>query len=119
MAPRTPREARVWNYLNQTEEWWPIHTWPAYIQTLCLERHKRNRERFTMMFFFLANGLEPAVAASWTLMTDVIRGVPISHGYDDAAIRQVHQIQTQHATGSLYRDSKLMYDMVLGRVVPM
>jgi len=113
--PQDPRQARIWNFLNSGEDFFPIRDWPDYLQTLQLKQHRVNRERFTLFFFLAANGLDPEVAAQWTLLNDVIHGRLITRGYDYQAHRQVQQLITQHTSGSLYSGRKRIYDMNAGR----
>jgi len=114
--PTNARQARIWNYLNTGEDFYPIRDWPPYLRALVLSPHRLNRGRFTLFFFLVVNGLEPQEAAMWTLLNDVRGGNPISGGYDHEARRQVQQMVKQHEDGSLYRQRKHMYNMASGKV---
>jgi len=114
--PINPRMARVWNYLNTGEDFYPIRDWPAYLRASIMSSHRMNRQRFNLFFFLVANGLEPEVAGQWTLLYDVKDGVPLSMGYDYEAKRQVQQMIKQHNDGSLYRERKHIYSMASGKV---
>jgi len=119
VRPRTPREARVWNYLNGDTPFWEIRVWPQYLQALALKEHKVNRERFTLYFFLTANGLDPKLARDWVLMTDYVRRTDtanremkiISQGYDRAAGLHIEQLYIQAGTGTLFQGRKRMYNM--------
>jgi len=114
--PTNARQARVWNFLNSGDDFYPIREWPAYLRQNVMSPHRRNRERYTLFFFLVANGLDPTTAGLWTLLSDVSHGHILTEGYDAQAERQVAQMMVQHDDGSLYRERKYMYNMSSGKV---
>lgn len=103
VMPRTQREARVFNYGRSEElreQFWPIDFWPTYIQLLWLKAHLTYKDRWTLYRFFVLNGLDPALAGSWTLLTDVARDpvnggyTLISQNYDRAAWEHIASMQS-------------------------
>jgi len=94
------RRARVWNYYNKQDEFWPMREWPKWVQELGLLPHKNLRERFTFFRFLAVNGLRPEMCGAWTLTNDVKQGQNlVQNGYDDAAWRHVAQMQQQLMDG--------------------
>lgn len=121
----TPRETRLIEYLHTQDVFFRFGDWPRYIRDIMLKPHKNNRERYTLFFFFVANGLEPATAAEWTLLIDYRRpaggGAPreIRGGYDLSAQQHMIQMIRQVEQETFFRGNKAMMDMTLGRVVMM
>lgn len=118
-GPLTPREARIISYLHSQDIFFKYGSWPEYLRDLALLPHKNNRQRFTLFFFLVGNGLEPELAVLWTLLVDVRSGKLIQGVYDDSAKKQMVQLKTQVYTDTLFTGSKAMMDMTLGRVVMM
>jgi len=73
------RRARLRNYFNKQDFFFPIHTWPTYLQDLMLEEIHRRRDRFTLFFFLVANGLEPHIAVEWISARDYYNGELVAH----------------------------------------
>lgn len=124
VAPLSPREARLWNYLARGDEFFSIREWPAFLQEMALLEHKNNRERFTLFFFLTGNGLNPTQAADWIQLADVRmkpNGTPgfISGVYDPQALRQLAQLIDQCRSGTLFKGDKKIMDMAKGHVVSM
>jgi len=95
----------------------------AYLQKLILQHPRDNRERFTLFFFLVGNGLGPETAALWTLLVDARQGItgirPIAGAYSDHAHRQIAQLQEQVANGTLFKGQKDMMDLAKGYVIKM
>lgn len=124
-VPLTPREVRIIEYLHNVQDmFFRYGDWPEYLQRMILLPHKDNRQRFTLFFFLVGNGLEPEIAGVWTLLIDVRAGLtgilrPIVGGYDDAAHKQIEQMKQQVANGTLFKGTKDMMDLVAGHVKKM
>lgn len=123
-APLTPRETRLIEYLHSTQDvFFRYGDWPGYLQEMILLPHKKDRERFTLFFFLVGNGLDPFIASQWALILDVRpwQGRPrvILGTYDDAAQRHMAQLRKQLREENLFKGEKSMIDMTLGRVVLM
>jgi len=117
-VPSTPREARVWNFLNRELDWFPLRSWPVWLVRLAMKEHKSNRDRFSLFFFWTANGMDPERAAAHLLMTDVQGGrYTQTYGYDQQAFRQVQQMVTQVYDGTLFPNGKRYWNMAMQRVM--
>jgi len=115
VVPNTPREARVWNFLNSGEDFFPIREWPNYLKEMALKEHKNHRERYRLFLFLSANGLHPDIAASWVLMADYM-GKQILHGdYDRAALAQISDMTKKAFSRELFQNI-IVYDMIKERV---
>lgn len=122
LPPRTlkQREARLWNYFNKQDIFFPIRDWPWYQADNILSEHKDNRQRYNLFFFLVGNGLRVSIASEWTLCADVINGNLVTGVYDTTALLQVgRQMPEQVAKGQMFKGTKSMMDMTLGRVVKM
>jgi len=118
----TQREARVWNFLNAQDDFFPIRSWPAWLQDIALSEHRNNRDRYNYFFFLVANGLQPTLAGEWTLMNNVEKTghggmVAVSQGYNDHARRQVTQMIQQLGAGCFFTGKKKMMDLASGKVI--
>lgn len=112
------REARVWNYLNRGDWFWPIREWPVFLQKMQLKEHRNNRERYTLFFFLTGNGMSPDIAGQWTILRDIGQGGVEKEGnYDKSARAQIIQMKEQIRKGSFFKGDKKIMDMTLGRVV--
>lgn len=114
------RGGRVYRYLATQDCFWPIHDWPNFVQDIAVKARKNNRERFTMFFFLVANGIEHHTAARWVLMSDIVNGAIVS---DPIPKHHLHmdQLKTQaakppHTPGSLWQGNKKVMDMAKGYV---
>jgi len=111
------REARVWNFLNAGRDFFPIRSWPTWLQDLALSEHKNNRDRFNYFFFLVSNGMNPVLAGQWTLQTDAHNGMALSGtGYNDHAHRQIQQMIQQIGAGTFFTGKKKMIDLASGKV---
>lgn len=125
VANYSREQARWSNYLNKQDWFFPLRTWPDFLQDLALKCHKNNRERFTLFFFLVGNGLEPQLAGRWCIANDyTIDSGPISKGYDASAYKQVEQMKAQTlllpgAPGAMFQGNKKIMDMATGRVIKM
>lgn len=85
--------------------------------------HKNNRQRYTLFFFLVGNGMEPVLASQWALLIDVrpVAGRPVMvlGQYDDEAQRQMAQMRREVREEKFFKGAKAMMDMTLGRVVNM
>jgi len=112
-----PAQARVWNFIARGDIFFSAREWPQWLQDLAVSEHKNNRDRYTFFYFLVANGMDPATAGEWTLMNDVVRGAPLSTGYNDHAHRQVIQMKKQLHEGTLFTGTKKMIDLATGKVL--
>lgn len=111
------RKARVWNFLNTGDAFWPIVKWPDYLQDMMLKAHKSNRERFRLMQFLIGNGMDPTRARIWVTVRDVEDGYRLRfEPYDAVAVRDMDGMVVKARDGTLFQYA--YYDMTLGRVVP-
>lgn len=118
-GPLTPRETRLIEYLHTQDVFFRYGDWPKYIQDMVLKPHKNNRERYTLFFFFVGNGLDPYQAARWTLLIDVRQGTLVLGQYDESARQQMEQMRREVREEKFFKGTKQMMDMTLGRVVNM
>jgi len=109
------RKARIVNFLNKEEFFFPIRVWPTWAAEDVLNPHKDNPMRFKFFQFLTFNGLDPEVAKQWTLMSDVRYGEPIAGTYDNSASTQLDSCIKHAADGTLF-DRLACMDMKLGRV---
>lgn len=112
------RTARLWNYLNRGEDFFPIRLWPTYLAEMMMLEHKKNRDRFTLFFFLTGNGFEPTMARDWVLASDFKDGRVILGTYDPSAYKHMSQLIEQARSGTLFNGDKKIMDMNLGRVIP-
>lgn len=122
--PKSKREARLWNFFNR-QDWvfWPIWKWPSWIQRIAVKEYKKNRDRFSMFFFLVANGLEPNRAVFWVTAKDVKgpydneqKGFVITGDYTAKATRQFYQMRRQLKDGSLFKGNKLYFNLTNRRM---
>lgn len=118
------RQARLRNYFNSAkwrDLFWPLREWPVWVQDCALQEHKGNRDRFTLFYFFAANGLDPWQARHAVLASDArptAFGIEPQDGdYDLHARRQMLQMIKQVEDGSLFKSNKRYFDMHLQRPV--
>lgn len=137
-SPHDAREARLWNYFTQQDDFWPIREWPLWAQEIATNaairdkkpanNHKTYRERYRIFLFWTFNGLNPQTAAGWLYMSDYKNGVALAGVYDHSAVAQVHGMIKQAHQGDLFthREPRRwdeerqkwvggMWDMILGR----
>lgn len=105
------REARVWNYLNKGEYFYPIRLWPEHLQEMALAEHKELRERYRFFQFLTWNGLGIEKAQEWTFMNDVRNGEPVEGDYDRAAWTQMKDMKQKARDGRLFRNCAPAWDM--------
>lgn len=126
--PTDRRQARIHFYVNSSDAFYPTQEWPRWAQEQLYKQHKSNPERFNLFFFLTANGLEPHIAGTWVLMTDIKRhyyhnrpavSEPISYGYDSAARKDIKELIKKSYNGTLYKKNKRVYNMHLKRPVLM
>jgi len=118
------RQARLRNHFNG-QAWrdlfWPLREWPNWAQELALKEHKGNRDRFSLFYFFVANGMDPWQARHAVLAFDArptAFGIELIDGdYDVHARRQIMQMIKQAEDGSLFKTNKRYFDMTLGRTI--
>jgi len=123
-AALSPRETRLIEYLHSTQDvFFRYGNWPAYLQEMILLPHKNNRQRYTLFFFLVGNGLEPLLASQWALLIDVrpVAGRPVMvlGTYDAEAMRQMEQMRREVRNETFFKGQKAMMDMSLGYVVNM
>lgn len=92
--PKNAREARIWRGIIQSDMFFHPLRWPIFARDLALSPHRTYRDRYRYFLFLTTNGLTPEVAATWTLADDwdLQRNVPISRGYDRAALAHVQSM---------------------------
>jgi len=69
--PQSAQEARIWNYLNGQDEFYPIRKWPGWARHLAIREEKGNKDRFELYRWLVVNGLNPETAKDWARMRDV------------------------------------------------
>jgi len=108
------------------DEFWTINTWPQYLADAAIKTHKNRNDRFRLMQFLIANGMNPERAEKLVLITSVKwkKNVPVEvsmQGYDMAAIRHVNSMVKQHKEGLLLKKENGIYykvfDMHRGKPV--
>lgn len=84
-----------------------------------MKHKKKNRDRFSLMWFYTANGLDPYFAKLYVLANDFKNGKLFVEKdlYDKHALLHLRQMEKQARTGSWWKGEKLTYDMILQRVV--
>lgn len=113
------RRDRIRRFINSRDTFYGVAQWPMWAQRLLYTRHKRNRDRYSLMFFLCVNGVNPEIAADWVLMTDVVgpHARIVSFGYDQSAkyhVRVQMVGQAKRGDRTFYRPGKRYYDMVAG-----
>lgn len=100
------------NFFMKQDYFYPLSSWPKYIQDIALKEHRTNRERFTFFFFLVVNGLMPETASEWVLSYDYRFGALVEGAYDSQAIIQVrNQLPKDTQSGKLFQGKKLILDM--------
>ena len=116
VGPKNAREARVWNYFNQQDDFWPIREWPPWAQEQALMFHKTYHPRYQLFRFLVFNGLNPTTAAGWIYISDISKtGVPLAGIYDKSAVSQINGQIQQAKNGTLWKNTNRIYDMITGR----
>lgn len=111
--PRDAREARMWNYFNKQDLFWPIRLWPLWAQQDMMLFHKKYTQRYKLHRFLVFNGMNPMVAASWIYISDISgTGVPLAGIYDNSAVAQINGQIQQAKDGTLWKRSHRIFDMI-------
>lgn len=114
-VPNTDREARMWNYFNRQDLFWPIRKWPPWAQHDMMEFHKKYDPRYHLMRFLCFNGMAPRIAASWIYISDIsTNGIPLAGVYDSSAVSQITGMIGQAARGTLWKRHHRIFDMITG-----
>jgi hypothetical protein len=74
----------AWAY--DGDEFFPIYTWPQWLQDLFMQQHHNRSQRFLLYLFFVGNGLHPRIAIPW---------IVYDGGYDTSAQRQMNELLTK------------------------
>lgn len=88
--------------------------------------HKNDSQMYNLMYFFIANGLDPGSAGRWTL-TGEVRSYQ-NGGYmvmlDDAPkqykrkeLEDMRRVQRKAQEGKLLTGRKMVFSMLAGRVI--
>jgi len=112
------RQARVLNFYNTAEDFWPARQWPAWILKWMLNGHLRgNAMRYKVFCFFNFNGMDPNEIVKLMITYDVdrVRGriPPPFADRQDKVMRHLMQMRKQAYAGTLLGDAPMM-DMVAG-----
>lgn len=78
VKPNGVRQARIFNHMQKGAHFYAIREWPAWAQTLMMigANQRTNKGRHRLFVFFVRNGLSPAYAEGYLLITDVVWGMP-------------------------------------------
>jgi len=115
VGPKTPREARIWNYFNQQDDFWAIRKWPPWAQQDMLAFHKTYDQRYHLMRFLCFNGMNPRSAAAWIYISDISStGIPLAGIYDASAVSQITGMIGQATKGTLWKSYHRIFDMITG-----
>jgi len=115
VKPKDDREARVWNFFNRQDDFWPIREWPLWAQRVALMEHKKHDDRFSLFRFLVFNGLEPQLSLHWVKCKDY-RGRIIEEHYDRSAESSFAHMLRRALNGELLQQPRpRIYDMILGR----
>jgi hypothetical protein len=90
--PKTSREARVWNHVNQLCDPYMPHLslWVEHYKRMVLSPHRNNRERFALFFYLTANAVPAWIATRVCLLHDMSHDqVEMRTNYDADAHRQM------------------------------
>ncbi len=120
-VPADTREARLSTWFNQQDDFFAFRTWPSWVRHLAVRAHKRNLERFQLFQFFTGNGLLPEKAAEWVTSADAA-GKPLElvpGDYDNDAWRHMAWLVNASLSGTFWKGSALVFDMMKGIVVKM
>ncbi len=119
--PLTAREARLRYYYEVTQDiFWKWSLWPQWTKQLILLDHKSDSQMFNLTFFFLANGLPPALTKIWVTAGDVRDHVPLlGTGYSPKEHQDLRRVLMKYQNGTLFKGDKKVFDMILGRPVLM
>ncbi len=75
---------------------------------------------FNLTFFFLANGLPPALTKVWvTAGTTQNNELVLGSGYSPKEHQDIRRVLMKYQNGSLFKGDKKVFDMILGRPVMM
>lgn len=68
--PQNAQEARIWNYLNVQDEFYPVRKWPGWARYIAMKTDKTNKDRFELYRWLVVNGCNPTTAGAWARITD-------------------------------------------------
>lgn len=110
------RRARLRNYFQKQDLFWPIGKWPQWAQDFAVGDRHGNRNRFNFFFFLWVNGLDIETAGSWTLLIDRVDGNSI-YSAEPKHVRHIAQMESQaRDDAERFASGKRMMDMTLGYV---
>jgi len=113
VEPKDTREARMLNYFNKQDIFWPIREWPPWAQEDMLRFHKNYDQRYHLMRFLCFNGMNPREAAAWIYISDISStGTPLAGIYDASAVSQITGMIGQAARGTLWKAHHRIFDMI-------
>jgi len=121
--PKNEREARVWHFVNNVQDWFwsflgtgdrPVR-WPEYLVEMFLKEHKDHRERYRLFLFLTFNGMKPEEATSWVTMADYRDGQMVMGDYDKAAWSQFFDMMKKAREKTLFTGQRAaIMDMLAG-----
>jgi len=64
------RQARLWNYFNKQDVFYPIRRWPSWVAGIQLSPKKRRNDRYRLFLFYVYNGLPSWLAVEFITLFD-------------------------------------------------
>lgn len=114
--PWDTRSARIWNWANRGDLFFPINQWPPHMRAYLLAGDKKNNEgRYNLFVFLVGNGMSPELAADWVRISDAAQGVVV-YTTREKVMRHVDQMVKQYHDRRLFSE-KRVFDMILRKPV--
>lgn len=116
MSQINRRQAKLINYFNRADDFFPFREWPEWIQRWILQGQlKGNTMRYKVFCFFSYNGLDPTTTMQYMLLWGwSLTGVMLAPRLGDRepkVMRHLAQMRKQALQGTLLREGVVMYDI--------
>lgn len=119
------RESNLWEYAASAdwkEDFWSIHYWKPWLVRMYLLQYKHNEDRYSLFFWFVANGLRPEQAHFTIMAADAYVAKDkhwrlVKGNYDAKAHLQLQvQFPRELIENRFFKGHKDYYDLNTGTI---